>query len=35
MNTENKQSKNLVTRISEAIRFQEWMDRAGPEGSKT
>jgi hypothetical protein len=27
MNTENKNSKNLVTRISEAIRFQEWVDR--------
>ena len=27
MNTENKNSKSLVTRISEAIRFQEWVDR--------
>jgi hypothetical protein len=27
MNTENKNSKSLVTRISKAIRFQEWVDR--------
>ncbi|MDX9881876.1 MAG: hypothetical protein RBS73_07395 [Prolixibacteraceae bacterium] len=27
MITENKNSKSLVTRISEAIRFQEWVDR--------
>jgi hypothetical protein len=27
MNTENKNSKSLATRISEAIRFQEWVDR--------
>ena len=27
MNTENKNSKSLVTRISEAIRFREWVDR--------
>lgn len=27
MNTENKNSKSVVTRISEAIRFQEWVDR--------
>ena len=27
MNTENKNSKNLVTRIGEAIRFQEWVDK--------
>lgn len=26
MNTENKNSKSVVTRISEAIRFQEWVD---------
>ena len=26
MNTDNKKSQNLVTRISEAIRFQEWID---------
>jgi hypothetical protein len=27
MDTENKHKKNLVTRISEAIRFHEWIDR--------
>ncbi len=27
MNKENKNSKSLVTRIGEAIRFQEWVDR--------
>jgi len=27
MNTENKNSKSLVTRISETIRFHEWVDR--------
>jgi len=27
MDTENKHTKNLVTRISKAIRFQEWVDR--------
>jgi len=26
MNPENKQSKNLVARISETIRFQEWIE---------
>jgi len=31
MNTENKDSKSLVTRISEAIRFQEWVDRMDQE----
>ena len=34
MNTENKQSKNLVTRISEAIRFQEWIDRMDQKDQK-
>lgn len=27
MNKENKNSKSLVARIGEAIRFQEWIDR--------
>ena len=27
MNTENKNSKSLLTRIGEVIRFQEWVDR--------
>ncbi len=27
MNAENKNSKNLVTRIGETIRFQQWVDR--------
>ncbi len=34
MNAENKQSKNLVTRISEAIRFQEWIDRLDRKDQK-
>ena len=34
MNTENKQSKNLVNRISEAIRFQEWIDRIDRKDQK-
>jgi hypothetical protein len=34
MNTENKQSKNLVTRISEAIRFHEWIDRMDQKDQK-
>jgi hypothetical protein len=34
MNTENKQSKNLVTRISEAIRFQEWIERLDQKDQK-
>jgi len=34
MNTENKQSKNLVNRISEAIRFQEWIDRMDRKDQK-
>ena len=34
MNTENKQSQNLVTRISEAIRFQEWIDRLDQKDQK-
>jgi hypothetical protein len=34
MNAENKQSKNLVTRISEAIRFQEWIDRMDRKDQK-
>ena len=34
MNTENKQSKNLVTRISEAIRFHEWIDRLDQKDQK-
>jgi len=34
MNTENKQSKNLGTRISEAIRFHEWIDRLDKKDQK-
>ena len=34
MNTENKQSKNLGTRINEAIRFQEWIDRMDRKDQK-
>ena len=34
MNSENKQSKNLVTRISEAIRFKEWIDRMDQKDQK-
>jgi len=34
MNGENKQSKNLVTRISEAIRFQEWIERLDQKDQK-
>jgi hypothetical protein len=34
MNAENKQSKNLVTRISEAIWFQEWIDRLDQKDQK-
>lgn len=34
MNTENKQSKNLVTRISEAIRFNEWINRLDQNDQK-
>jgi len=34
MNTENKQSKNLVMRISEAIRFNEWIDRLDQKDQK-
>jgi len=34
MNEENKQSKNLVTRISEAIRFHEWIDRLDQNDKK-
>lgn len=34
MNAENKQSKNLVTRISEAIRFHEWIDRLDQKDQK-
>ncbi|MBL7972653.1 MAG: hypothetical protein PHP53_22145 [Prolixibacteraceae bacterium] len=34
MNTENKQSKNLVTRISEAIRFHEWIYRLDRKDQK-
>jgi len=34
MNPENKQSKNLVMRISEAIRFHEWIDRLDQKDQK-
>jgi len=34
MKTENKQSKNLVTRISDAIRFHEWIDRLDKKDQK-
>jgi len=34
MNEENKQSKSLVTRISEAIRFNEWIDRLDQKDKK-
>jgi len=34
MNKENRQSKNLVTRISEAIRFHEWIDRLDQNDKK-
>ena len=34
MNTENKNSKNLVTRISEAIRFHQWIDRVDEKDKK-
>lgn len=34
MNTENKNSKNLVTRIGEAIRFQEWVDKMDQNDQK-
>ena len=34
MNTENKNSKNLVTRICEAIRFQEWVDKMDQNDQK-
>ena len=34
MNPENKQSKNLVARISETIRFHEWIDRLDQEDQK-
>jgi hypothetical protein len=34
MNTENKNSKSLVTRIGEAIRFQEWVDKMDQNDQK-
>jgi hypothetical protein len=34
MNTENKQSKNLMTRISETIRFNEWINRLDQKDQK-
>ena len=34
MNTENKKFQNLVIRISEAIRFQEWVDRLDQKDKK-
>ena len=34
MNEENKQSKNLVTRIRETIRFHEWIDRLDQNDKK-
>jgi hypothetical protein len=34
MNTENKQSKNLVNRIGETIRFHEWIDRLDQKDQK-
>ncbi|BBE20428.1 hypothetical protein AQPE_4620 [Aquipluma nitroreducens] len=34
MNTENKHSKNLVTRINEAIRFNEWINRLDQKDQK-
>ena len=34
MNTENKQSRNLVARISEAIRFHEWINRLDKNDQK-
>jgi len=34
MNTENKQSKNLVILISEAIRFNEWINRLDQNDQK-
>ena len=34
MNTENKPSKDLVTRISETIRFHEWIDRLDQDDQK-
>lgn len=34
MNEENKKSKNLVTRISEAIRIHEWIDRLDQNDKK-
>jgi len=34
MKPENKQSKNLVTRINETIRFHEWIDRLDQEDQK-
>ena len=34
MNTENKKSQNLVTRISEAICFHEWIDRLDKKDQK-
>ncbi|HZL09806.1 MAG TPA: hypothetical protein VFC65_07395 [Prolixibacteraceae bacterium] len=34
MNSENKQSRNFVMRISEAIRFHEWIDRLDQKDQK-
>ena len=34
MNTENKKSKNLVMRIREAIRFNEWINRLDQNDQK-
>lgn len=34
MNIENKKSKNLVSRISESIRIQEWIDRLDQKDKK-
>ena len=34
MNTESKKSQNLVTRISETIRFHEWIDRLDQKDQK-
>ena len=34
MNPENKQSKNLVARISETIRFHQWIDRLDQKDQK-
>ena len=34
MNAENKQSKNLASRIGETIRFHEWIDRLDQKDQK-